>query len=135
MVAMTVKVRKIHKFIINLIKILFIVGVTLPWQAKTYIPQNTSVQMNCTVEGSTRNLAWSIQLAGSDNSIRFKFNHSIMLLNNRGFFKLADMTTERTKTIRLVVNSTDGNNGTEIQCIDPGTAVTVNETTIVVFGN
>ena len=58
-----------------------------------------------------------------------------MLLNNRGFFKLADMTTERTKTIRLVVNSTDENNGTEIQCIDPGTAVTVNETTIVVFGN
>ena len=108
---------------------------TLPWQAKTYIPQNASVQINCTVEGSTWNLAWSIQLAGSDNSIRFKFHHSIMLLNNRGFFKLPDMTTERRKTIRLVVNSTDENNGTEIQCIDPGTAITVNETTIVVFGN
>ena len=91
--------------------------------------------MNCTVEGSKQNLAWSIRLAGSDSFSRFKFNHSIMLLNNRGFFKLPDMTTERKNNIRLVINSTDGNNGTEIQCIDPGTAVTVNETTIVVFGN
>ena len=45
----------------------------------------------CTVEGSTRNLAWSIQLAGSDSFSRFKFNHSIMLLNNRGFFKLPEI--------------------------------------------
>ena len=47
------------------------------------------------------------------------------------------MTTERKKNIRLVINSTqsDGNNGTEIQCINAGTAVTINETTIVVFGN
>ena len=91
--------------------------------------------MNCTVEGSTQNLAWSIRPAGSDSFSRFRFNHSIMLLNNRGFFKLPDMTTERRKTIRLVINSTDGNNVTKIQCIDPGTAITVNETTIVVFGN
>ena len=38
------------------------------------------------------------------------------------------------KTIRVLMNSTMGNNGTVIRCEDVGTGTSITETTLIVYG-
>ena len=109
------------------------VGVALPWETVTYIPGDSSaVQINCT---SNEEVAWSIYLTNSTSESRFTNEHSKLLLNRRGFFQLTEVTTETNKTIRLLMNSTVGNNGTMVQCRYPAQAAIVSETTLFVHGN
>jgi hypothetical protein len=101
----------------------------------TYIPEDSStVQINCTVNATTDELAWSIRFTNSSSDRRFINQHSKALLNRKGFFQLTEVTTGTKKTIQLLMNSTVGNNGTLVQCFYPGQATVVAETTIFLYG-
>ena len=77
-------------------------------------------------------LHWSILLANTSTPILFD---SERLLNERGIYEIEQETPE---TIRLLINSTEGNNGTMIKCsaidIDTASIITISETTLIVPG-
>ena len=113
---------------------IYTVGVARPWETNTYIPQGSSVYVNCTAE-RRENPAWTIQLPGRTSRLQFTFEASITTLNNQSFYQLTEVDLGMTvKTIRVLMNSTMGNNGTVIRCEDVGTGTSIAETTLIVYG-
>ena len=111
-----------------------LVSVAPPWDTNTYVPQGSSVHVNCTGE-KNQHPAWTIILTGSQAvSLQFSFEQSVRLLNSRNFYKLLEVELEMATTIQLLINSTEGNNGTVIQCVDIGSATIISETTLTVYG-
>ena len=105
----------------------------MPWDSYTYIPQESSVYINCTAE-SSQNPGWTIQLPGRTATLQFTFPASISTLNDRGFYLLPEIDLGMTmKTIQLLINSTIGINGTVVRCDDTGTGNLIAHTTLFVF--
>ena len=110
------------------------VGVALPWETNTYIPQGSSVYINCTAERS-QNPAWAILLPGRTTHLQFTFEQSIRTLNDQGIYQLTEIDLRMTvKIIRLLINNTIGNNGTVVRCDDIGAGTLIEQTTLIVNG-
>ena len=92
--------------------------------------------MNCTAKSSEHSPVWSILLSGSTAISQFSFTQSIRLLNSRGFYELTlpDVQPGTLKTIQLLINSTEINNGTLIKCNDVGSSTLFAETTLIIYG-
>ena len=88
--------------------------------------------MSCTGEKS-RNLEWYITLPG-DNTRQFYFEMVIEKLNNNTFYEMPEIEHDLDKTIQLLINSTEGKNGTVIECVDIGLSLTINKTIIIIDG-
>ena len=109
------------------------VSVSLPWESYTYIPQESSVYINCTTE-SSQNPGWTIQLPSQTATLQFTFPASIRTLNDHIFYQLPEIDLGMTmKTIRLLINSTMRINGTVVRCDDTGTAILITHTTLFEF--
>ena len=112
---------------------LSVVSVTTPWERTTYLPQDSSVIMSCTSE-KFRSLVWHITLPGHDQPHQFFDELVIAILNNHSFYKMPEIEHDMSKTIQLLINGTEGNNGTTIACVDVAEASTINKTTIIIDG-
>ena len=111
------------------------VGVSPPWERITYVPQNSTIQINCTANSSAHSPVWSILLSGTTAISQFSFQPSIRLLNRRGFYKIPLPEVPGTlKTIQLLINRTEGNSGTLIKCNDVVSSTLFSETNLIVFG-
>ena len=114
---------------------IFAVEITEPWKRTTYVPQGSSAHFNCTVSKNEQSLIiWSILLVGTDTPSQFGFQESINLLNSRGFYQLPMVTTESDRTIQLLMNSTENNNGTVVRCDGINPPALLQETNIAIFG-
>ena len=82
--------------------------------------------MNCS-GGSEIN--WLVLLSGSENYV--SFGSSDVLLNGRGFY---DVPTPMSTTLLLLINRTEGNNGTVIRCIDSFSNDILSETILIIIG-
>ena len=110
------------------------VRVALPWETNTYIPQGSSVYVNCTAE-RRENPVWAILLPGRTTQLRFTFEQSNRTLNDQGIYQLMEIDLGMTvKTIRLLINSTIENNGTVVRCDDIGAGTLIAQTTLIVYG-
>ena len=105
-------------------------SLTTPWQANTYIPQNSLIYVTCNSERD-QGPHWLILLANKTAAIDFDYLSSAKLLNDRGIYKIEQQTNV---TLRLLINSTESNNGTMIQCNDANTGGRISETTIIIPG-
>ena len=86
-----------------------------PWSEIVYVPPNSTVQVNCTIDRS----AWLIDLLGDsdEEAVQLQFIDSggqLMKLNDGGFFELPPVAVPPTR--RLFINDTAMNNQTEILC-------------------
>ena len=109
------------------------VGISLPWETNTFIPQGSATQINCTEESSQVS-QWEIRLAGRENFDRFSSTIEVERLNNHGFYELSTVDLGTETTTQLLLNSTNGNNGTVVKCINIVTSSTIAQTTLVIFG-
>ena len=100
-----------------------------PWESETHIPQDSSVTMSCNGE-KNQALEWTITLPGHRVPFQFGFQAQVKKLHKHNFYKLKAMGN----TVQLLINSTEGNNGTKIECVDVGSALTINETILIVDG-
>ena len=91
--------------------------------------------MSCTGEKS-RNLEWFITLPGLHNAQPLPFfnEKTIENLNNHTFFKMPEIEHDLDKTIQLLINNTEGKNGTVIECVDIGLSLIINKTIIIIDG-
>ena len=111
------------------------VGVESPWESRTFVPQGSTVYVNCTISRSEQTPVWTIYLGGTSTATQFSFSESINLLNSRGFHQLEDIETNTTKTIRLRIDSTTSvNNATRIGCGDPSSATLIYQTYLNIYG-
>ena len=110
------------------------VGIALPWATNTLIPQGSTVTVNCTASSKHNSLYWTIILPDRVNvEATFTANEFIRTtLNRRGFYEMPAVNHTFETTIRLYINSTAGNNGSMLRCLN-GFDV-VQETTIIVYG-
>ena len=109
-------------------------SVSTPWEPTTHLPRLSSVIMSCTGEKS-RNLEWFITLPGLHNAQPLPFfnEKTIENLNNHTFFKMPEIEHDLDKTIQLLINNTEGKNGTVIECVDVGLSLTINKTIIIII--
>ena len=111
------------------------VEVSPPWERITYVPQNSILHINCTADSSAQNPVWSILLSGTTAISQFSFPPTVALLNNRGFYEISVPEVPGTlKTIQLLVNSTQRNNGTIVKCNDVVSSTLFSETRLIIFG-
>ena len=73
---------------------------------------------------------WYITLPGASTASHFALADSIALLNGENIYNATEIIAEL-RTIWLYVNNTEGKNGTKIECVNPGTAETISNTTLV----
>ena len=100
-----------------------------------YVPQNSILRINCTADSSAHNPVWSILLTGTTAISQFSFPQTVDLLNNRGFYEiLIPEVSGKLKTIQLLVNSTQRNNGTLVKCNDAVSSTLFSETNLIIFG-
>ena len=109
------------------------VFVTTPWESVTYIPRDSSVVMSCTGENN-QVPAWTITLPGHSGSLQFGFQEQVLKLNKHNFYKMLEVGRDMNNSIQLLINSTEGKNGTTIQCDDVGSAEKLYETILTVYG-
>lgn len=115
------------------------VSVAQPWERIIFVPPNSLVQMNCTVQSYERG-QWHFFIPDddSDGVIIRHFDHEpdVRVLNSFGFYELPLVQSGATKTIRVFINGTDTQkNDTRIQCIASANGGRdVNDTTLIVFG-
>ena len=110
-----------------------IVLVTTPWDSITYIPRDSSVVLSCTGE-KNQVPAWSITLPGHMGFLQFSFQQQILELNKHNFYKMLDDEHDVNNSIQLLINSTEGKNGTTIQCDDIESATKLYETNLTIYG-
>ena len=89
----------------------------------------TTELINCTKEES-QGLHWSIYTVGSIMR-QFGSQVSIRKLNELGIYE-TELGTDG--GIQLLINMTEENNGTVIQCVDTGSGEVTSETTLIVPG-
>ena len=113
----------------------FPVKVSLPWEERIFVPQGSSVLISCTADTSSESdiessLEWSIRLPDREIDDDFENAQKKRILNDRGFYELPP-TAEATQ---LVVNNTDGINGTVLKCADILSGQLLQETTLLIQG-
>lgn len=115
----------------------FIVFVSEPWGNYTYVPQKSTVHLNCT--GNSTGLYWSIIINVNEklqqNDLRFDNNDSINILNNNSFYDESPSNSNiiqlRIETSRFHVNDSQS----LIRCVDGRVEdPTIPETTLIVYG-
>ena len=115
--------------------LLLVVGVVTPFKSNTYVPVGSSVRMSCTVNSSEPDPVWLVHLAGTDTAIQFTFPQSINFLNSRGFYLVLPLDNNGgIKMTQLLINDTDGENGTTIGCVDARTASVHSGTSLFIYG-
>ena len=93
---------------------------SLPPEARTFIPEGSRAVINCTAN-SNQSPAWAIQLPGRSLPLQFLIEASMTTLNNRGFYEiLPELDSGVRRILRLLINSTLSNNGTVVGCVDAG---------------
>ena len=106
----------------------------MPWEEKIFVPQGSSISINCTTDTISElienSLEWSIRLPDREIYDDFTNVQKKKILNNRGFYELPP-TAEAT---RLLINKTDGVNGTDLRCADILSGQLIQETTLLVYG-
>ena len=107
--------------------IIFIVRVESAWPKTVFAPQNSSVYIDCTTRSESDEPFWSVQLA--DFAAFLSFSNGRTTLNGHGVYAIETASS----TLRLLINSTDLNNGTVIQCVYGG-GRELQETTLYVYG-
>ena len=77
------------------------------------------------------------RFSGSDPS-HFDYESSIKLLNDHGFYEVPvpveDLELQMNNSIQLLINKTEGNNGTLVKCFDAGSGSSLYQTTIIITG-
>ena len=84
-----------------------------------YVPRNARVFIDCIMDNS--HSFWAINLGGDDFDIflQFSTNYGKENLNNHGVYELPPMETSgMPSALKLLINNTDINNRTIIQCFD-----------------
>ena len=111
------------------------VSVSSPWNNVTFIMPNAMTYVNCTGRRNGSDLQWFVFFSGTDDFIAYS-DSSSRLFNRRGFYLLPAVLLQDTVTTQLFINTTEGNNGTMIQCVEADSNNILSETTmIVVTGN
>ena len=100
-------------------------------RSRTYIPQSSVVEVNCTAE-SSQNPVWSISLPNQTNPLQFTFEASINRLNSQGFHELDAVDSGMVKIIQLLINNTRGETGTVVACDNAALGITIAQTTLVI---
>ena len=106
-----------------------------PWPNVVYVPQNSTVQINCTLDSSF----WTVDIPGDGVIAPLQFTdvgEQLMLLNNGGVYQLPTVTRDQEgnpPTLRLLINDTAMNNQTKIFCTSPATGASP-QTTLFVYG-
>ena len=75
-------------------------------------------------------LEWSIKLPDREINDNFEHAQKKKILNDRGFYELPPTA----ETTRLLVNNTDGINGTVLKCADVLSGQLLQKTTLLVYG-
>ena len=105
--------------------------------AVTYIPQGSTIYINCTGE-SGQTPAWSVRLTETAVNLHQFGSRSTELLNNHGFYEVTILSAGSNQTVvQLIVNSTiHQNNRTLVRCADVASTniPTLFETTLAVYG-
>ena len=108
------------------------VSVSSPWETSTYVPQSSLIRVNCTnKEIHYSRLYWSLMLPGVGVETQFDYPSTINLLNNLGVYELPDVPG--VDSIQLLINNTEGINGTRIKCVAIG-ATTISVTNLIISG-
>ena len=94
-----------------------------------YVPHNASVYINCTTDSN--NPFWSINPAEDELDRFLQFPTRGEDLNNEGVYDIGVAEGTVPPTLRLLINDTEMNNQTVIECV--GRAVT-NTTVIFLYG-
>ena len=94
-----------------------------------YVPHNASVYINCTTDSN--NPFWSINPAEDELDTFLQFFTRGEVLNDEGLYDIEVSGGTVPPTLRLLINDTEVNNQTKIECI--GRAVT-NTTVIFLYG-
>lgn len=88
--------------------------------------------MSCTGEKS-RNLEWFITLPDSNpHRHHFFYEQVIEYLNNHSFYEMPEIINDMGRTIQPLISSTEGENGSVIECVDIGLSLIINKTIIMV---
>ena len=99
------------------------------WPRFVYVPHNASVYKNCTTDSD--NPFWSIDPAGDGLETPLQFSTRREALNNEGLFNIEVSEGTVPPTLRLLINDTEVNNQTVIECV--GEIVT-HRTVIFLYG-
>ena len=102
-----------------------------PWpRPYVFAPENSTVLINCTTTSDFP--LWSIDLASDGSNSQLQFSTGDKNLNVHGVYELPSINeTGMPPTLRLLINDTSKNNGTEIVCDDGNESF---ETTLYVYG-
>ena len=113
------------------------VSVSSPGKRYTYIPQGSTVYINCTGE-SGQSPAWSVRLTETAENLHQFGQRSTELLNNRGFYEINLPSDGPNQTVvQLIANSTTHQSDrTLVKCTDVASQEnpTLFETTLVIYG-
>ena len=93
------------------------------------MPPNSTTYVNCTGRRNDSDLQWLVLFSGTDGFVTYS-DVSSGLYNRRGFYSVLQDTV----SIQLLINRTDGNNGTVIQCAESNynNIDILSETTLIV---
>ena len=95
-----------------------------------YVPHNASVHINCTTDSDSP--FWAIDLPGDQLTTPFQFATRGKVLNDYGLYELPRIGTPgMPPTLRLLVNDTEINNQTVIECVGENVA---RQTTVYLYG-
>jgi hypothetical protein len=82
------------------------------WPTFVYVPHNASVYINCTTDSSSP--FWVVNPAEDGLDISLQFATRGEALNNEGLY---DLNVAAEMTLRLLINNTEVNNQTKIECV------------------
>ena len=74
---------------------------------------------------------WALRSSYSESELRFIDEYEV--LNAHGVFRLPSLETGMSQTLRLLINDTARNNGTEIFCSDANDDEILFETSLYVY--
>ena len=98
------------------------------WPRFVFVPRNASVYINCVTDSSEP--FWSINPAADELDTFLQFLIRGEDLNNAGLYDMG-VTPGMPLTLRLLINNTENNNQTKIECI--GRRVTL-RTEVFLYG-
>ena len=84
------------------------------WPRIVYVPHNASVYINCITDSSDP--FWSINPAEDELDSFLQFHTRGQDLNNVGLYEI-EVAPGMTHTLRLLINNTEINNQTKIECV------------------
>ena len=105
------------------------VFVQTPWEANTFVPADSIIQIECSAADSSQRPYWVI-----NRFLQFTNPANKPGLNRRGIFEVEQ---DDTGVIQMLINSTTDNNGTTIECVyvsDDDTPTVLETNLLLVYG-